>query len=594
MFRYLLRVVLLSCSLVVQSGFAKEPKHIVILGTNDFHGALLPAIGKTKDKDPVEYSQGGAAVLGAYVNSFREHYKDRFLFLDAGDQWQGSLESNYFEGQTVVDVFNRMGLQAAAIGNHEFDFGPVGEDTPNADPQGALKRRLKQANFPYLSANLSVKKNARASYEALPRQKAFKIFHINGVKVGVLGLTTEETPVTTRPGFVENANFHSLVQTTYYYSKLLRSTHDVDLVILLAHAGTRCNGPDVDPLMENKIRTKNDAGDRVCQENEELYKLLKLLKPGTVDAVIGGHAHEIVHHWINGVPVIQSGKFGQYLHLLHVKYEGRDQRPTIEIEGPVPVCEKIFQIQKSCDGRAKPPEGGRGALVQATLFNNPIVPDAGITTYLSEVGQKLGPIKSKFVAKIEDGADIVHEKFVEAPMGNLVADAIRWAAKSDFSLVNRGGIRDSWKSLESITFGDVYRVLPFDNFIKIATVTGAQLKSIIQQAYNSPDKDVWPVSGLQVLLNKANHPEFSTAIFDLRTSSKMEIQDEKIYTLAVPDFVAEGGDNMGKVFTSIQTKIVDAGFMREVLEAYLKTWKEPVNVPQLLDPSLPRVIVIEQ
>jgi len=575
---------------------AAESKHIVILGTNDFHGALFPAEGKTKDKEPVKYTQGGAAVLGAYVNAYRNRYKDRFLFLDAGDQWQGSLESNHFEGLTVVEVFNLMKLDAATIGNHEFDFGPVGSKGP--DRQGALKKGIRKANFPYLSANLTVQTVWNEESHRLPGQKPFKLFTVDGVRIAVLGLTTEETPVTTRPKYVKNAKFSPLATSTEYYSHLLRTKYGANLVILLAHAGTRCKKDE--NLMENKIREKSSIGDDVCSKDEELTKLLKQLKPGTVDAVIGGHAHEIVHHWINDIPVIQSGKFGQYVHLLHIHYAGEKDRTKVSIEGPVPVCEKIFANQGNCDGRAKLADGAvRGELVQNTLFNAPVVPEASIAAYLARVSKALEPIKKRPVGKMIVGTDIMHEKFIEAPMGNLVADAVKQTAKTDFSLVNRGGIRDSWNDLNVITFGDVYRVLPYDNFIKTVSVTGLQLKAIIQQAYNSPDEDVWPVSGLQVQVNKTVKP-FKTTIQQIQVVNSdttpsyrlIDIVDTQVYTLAVPDFLAEGGDGMGKVFQGLVAPIHDSGFLREVLTDYLKpSFDEPIDPDSLVNSNLRRIII---
>ena len=131
---------------------------ISVLGTNDVHGALLSIDGNR-----------GLALFGGYVANLAAKRGDddgAVLVIDAGDMWQGSIESNLSEGAAVVAAFNAIGYDAAAIGNHEFDFGPDGPmATPASDiddAQGALKARALEADFPLLAANLIDKTTGRA------------------------------------------------------------------------------------------------------------------------------------------------------------------------------------------------------------------------------------------------------------------------------------------------------------------------------------------------------------------------------------------------------------------------------------------------
>ena len=126
------------------------PITLSIVGTNDLHGGVVARNGR-----------GGLALLGGYVNNLRAaRARDggAVLLIDAGDMFQGTLESNLGEGAAVVAAYNALGYAAAAIGNHEFDFGPVGPAatprTPADDPRGALKARAAEARFPFLAANL--------------------------------------------------------------------------------------------------------------------------------------------------------------------------------------------------------------------------------------------------------------------------------------------------------------------------------------------------------------------------------------------------------------------------------------------------------
>src|ERR1700741_2931486 len=130
---------------------------ISVVATTDLHGGVLP-----------RGERGGLALLGGYVQNIRAaRMRDGggTLLVDSGDMFQGTLESNLNEGAAVVRAYNALGYAAAAIGNHEFDFGPAGPDetvrTPGGDPRGALKARAAQARFPFLAANTVEEKSGR-------------------------------------------------------------------------------------------------------------------------------------------------------------------------------------------------------------------------------------------------------------------------------------------------------------------------------------------------------------------------------------------------------------------------------------------------
>ena len=138
---------------------------IAVVGTNDVHGQLLP----TEDR-------GGLVELSGYVAALRASGDaDAVLLVDAGDMWQGTLESNLDEGASVTAAYEALGYAAAAIGNHEFDFGPAGRAATSAgrgdDARGALRARAADAAFPLLAANLVDERGAsrRAGTTCAPR-----------------------------------------------------------------------------------------------------------------------------------------------------------------------------------------------------------------------------------------------------------------------------------------------------------------------------------------------------------------------------------------------------------------------------------------
>ena len=119
---------------------------IAIVGINDFHGSLLPKERKLPDGRIVR--SGGASALAGMLQILKEETRGRLLVIDAGDEWQGTIESNQVKGASVVEFFNRIGVSAAAIGNHEFDFGIP-----------SLHSRFREAKYPYLTGNIFEKKS---------------------------------------------------------------------------------------------------------------------------------------------------------------------------------------------------------------------------------------------------------------------------------------------------------------------------------------------------------------------------------------------------------------------------------------------------
>ena len=156
------------------------------MGTNDVHGELLPQPGR-----------GGLTTISGYVAALRATRANDgggVLLVDAGDMWQGTLESNLSEGASIVDAYNALGYAAAAIGNHEFDFGPAGElATPNSDaddPRGALKRRAMEAEFPLLAANLiDTSTNQLVAWQNV---RPSMMTEVAGTKIGIVGVMTEK------------------------------------------------------------------------------------------------------------------------------------------------------------------------------------------------------------------------------------------------------------------------------------------------------------------------------------------------------------------------------------------------------------------
>src|SRR5580698_9878691 len=185
-------------------------KTITIIGTSDLHGALerLPIFGGFVANIRAARAADGGVVL-----------------VDGGDLFQGTLESNLAEGADVVRAYNALGYTASAIGNHEFDYGPVGPDVtakPGQDRRGALKARAREAKFPFVVSNIIDESTGKRV--DWPNMPASTLVQVAGVSIGIVGASTEATPTTTMPAnFVGLAMAPSTVQAIADEARALRA-----------------------------------------------------------------------------------------------------------------------------------------------------------------------------------------------------------------------------------------------------------------------------------------------------------------------------------------------------------------------------------
>jgi 5'-nucleotidase len=574
----------------------KEPtsgiETLAILGTNDIHGSLAPQILHTRETDgskPIQYEAAGGATLASYIRILQKEYGDHLLWLDAGDEFQGSIESNLEQGAPMVQYFNLLNLDAAAVGNHEFDFGLE-----------TLKTRMSEAKYPYLTANILDRETHQLA--SFPNTYPRRMFLNGKIKVGVIGLSTLDTPKTTRAENVKNFQFEALKEATLHEAQILRQM-GARIVLLTAHVGLKCSPGK---LPETRILRRPSDPQGHCDNHDEMVQLLNSLPDGTVDAVVSGHSHQVVHHWIAGVPVIQGGAFGRYFNVIYLTYDWAEKKIIPEqtrIEGPVPVCNRVFQNQGDCNGDRQAPKNGRGPLVPVRFHGQMVQPDPKVSHFLTSVIQKSETKKKRVLGRAERPLENPRNR--ESPLGNLLADSIKIAAKTDFALVNSGGIRESIEA-GPITFESVFRTMPFDNTIAVLTVTRDELKKILQVA-ESGSRGFPSVSGLQLrLVDPAYHAPYvdldgsgiedpwkRNRLKEVLTSEGRPLEAGRLYTLATLDFLATGGDDVGWAMLQIPADRVQTSGGILIRDALVKRIEELkiVNTSDqpLLDPQHPRL-----
>ena len=206
--------------LLPPSGATARPTTLRIISTNDFHGALEAR------PDGNFGLRGGAAQVAAMVRRAQSECSGSCasIFLDAGDEFQGTPASNLAFGRPVTDLFNAIGLTASAIGNHDFDWG-----------QDTLRARMKQAHYAMLAANVHY-----SDGREVPWIRADTIVDRGGLKVGIIGIATTLTPSTTKASNVTGLRFDDPVATVNAHARSLRA-RGADLVIVVEHDGAFCN-----------------------------------------------------------------------------------------------------------------------------------------------------------------------------------------------------------------------------------------------------------------------------------------------------------------------------------------------------------------
>ncbi|WP_164012993.1 bifunctional metallophosphatase/5'-nucleotidase [Pyxidicoccus trucidator] len=548
------------------------PVRLTLVGLNDFHGQVEPHRTPLKDGQVVE--EGGAATLAAYVARLRQDNPGGVLLVDAGDLFQGTLPSNLTEGAVVIDVYNHLDVAAAAIGNHEFDYGPVGPGAmatrPGDDALGALKARVRQARFPLLSANL--REAATGQRPAWTGNDGTRLLTVKGVKVGLVGLTTEATPDVTNPANVASLRFLPLAPAAMEGARSLRA-RGAEVVVAVAHAGGRC--PDL----------KNPRDTSSCERggDAEILTMLDALPPGTLDAVVAGHTHQPMGHFFGGVPVIETSGQARSLGVVELYVDPASRRVLTErtrIQAAIPLCAQVDATRGTCDGR-RLREQPAVRLVPATFLGAPVVPDAEVTRLLAPALATAREAQQRALG-VSAATPLARGYTAEGALGNLIADALREAAGADVAVMNPGGIRADLPA-GPLSFGQVYEVLPFDNTVALLQLTGAELRRLLELAHASDRGAVFAVSGLELTLARCPGPQrFQGATLVGGTA----LAPGKTYRVAVPDFLARGGDGVGPVTRALPPERVDLTpvrdmDLREAVIAYGKARGGTLQAPPL-------------
>jgi len=527
---------------------------ISVIGTNDVHGELV-----------AQHDRGGITTFSGYVAAIREVRADDgdVLLVDAGDMWQGTLESNLTEGAAVVDAYNVLGYAAAAIGNHEFDFGPAGpKPIPEADadnPQGALRKNASALQFPLLSANLIDTSTGKiVDWENV---QASTMVTRRGVKIGILGVVTEDALSTTIAANTVGVQVAPLTESIVIEARKLRAA-GAALVVVLAHAGSQCEEFD-DPYDTSS-----------CMLAGEIVRVANEIPNGLVDHIVAGHEHRGMAHVFNGIAITSSYSNARAFDRVDFTID-RSSGSVVnrQIFPPQAICAKERDEGEWCkDSEPRGPASYEGRLIQ------PMPAVVAIAVKASDVAAQR---KAEKVGVYLETPMTLRDQ-PESVLGNLLTDAMLESNEADISIHNvYGGIRAEM-SQGDVTYGSLFRVFPFDNRVSVIELSGLDVRKVIaNQVHN--DRRRAGFSGMRAFIT-CNAGQMSVQM--IRKDGR-EIQDSDTLRVVANDFLLLGGDNV------LTPAIPEGGFdlprgtpmVRDALVEWFKSRGGSMNAAEFRDPD---------
>jgi 5'-nucleotidase len=539
-----------------------EPVRVEIVALNDFHGALEPprlAISATAaDGKPVRVPAGGAAYLATAVARLRAAHPNSIL-VAAGDLIGASpLVSAEFLDEPTILALNRIGLDLASVGNHEFDRG---RKELLRMQQGGCARytvrvpcrldRFPGARFTYLAANVATEDGA-----TLFPAYAIRSFGTGKrkVRLGFIGLTLRQTGTLVTPSGVAGLRFEDEAATVNALVPRLRAA-GADAIVVLIHQG---------------LSTKVGYDDHSCGGVDgDLLPVLARLDP-SIALVISGHTHNAYICDYGRIDpkrpflVTSAGKYGALL---------TDIALAID-----PVTRKI--VSRRADNRIVQGEGFAGAAGPVPISPGFVryPPDPAVATLVARYAAAVAPLSARVVGRLPGPALRNESAGKESVLGDLIADAFLAATRAPdagnarIAFTNSTGVRtDIVPAADgSVTFGQLFAAQPFANNIVVESLTGRQLRALLEQQFasgtNTPAHPalLQPSRGFSYAYD-LTRPE-GARILDL-TLDGAPLRDEAVYRVATNSFLAAGGDNF--TMFKLGTDVTGGPLDLEALERYI-------------------------
>ncbi|ELA7275268.1 bifunctional UDP-sugar hydrolase/5'-nucleotidase [Vibrio parahaemolyticus] len=533
--RLIIKTALSAAILASLAGCASQPAHewnadttykLTVLHTNDHHGRFWQN----------KHGEYGMAARKTLIDDLRDEIQAEggsVLLLSGGDINTGVPESDLQDAEPDFKGMSKIGYDAMALGNHEFD-----------NPLDVLFKQQDWANFPMLSANIYDKKTGKRLFQP------YAMFNKQGIKIAVIGLTTEDTAKLGNPEFIGQVDFRDPKAEAKGLIAELKKTENPDLIFAVTHMGH----------YENGNRGINAPGD---------VALARYLNEGDLDMIVGGHSQEPVcmegpnvikknfkpgdecqPDQQNGTYIVQAHEWGKYVG--RADYEFRNGELSMVSYDLIPVN---LKKKINVDGQS-----------QRVFVQDEITQDKAMLDFLrpfQEKGQSQLNVKiAESNGKLEGDRDVV--RFQQTNLGRLIATAHMERAKADFAVMNSGGVRDSIEAGD-ITYKDVLTVQPFGNMVSYVDMSGQEVLDYLNIVATKPvDSGAYAqFAGISMRIENDKVTNVFIGNKQLRLDGR--------YRFTVPSYNASGGDGYPKIDTHpgyVNTGFTDAEVLKDYLESH--------------------------
>lgn len=526
-----LTLLMLSLPLVAQAYVKDRVYKFTVLHTNDHHGHFWQN----------EHDEYGLAAQKTMMDEIRydvQAHGGQVLILSGGDINTGVPESDLQDAEPDFRGMNLVGYDAMAIGNHEFD-----------NPLSVLRQQQKWAKFPLLSANIYQKSTGKRLFQP------YALFNRMGLKIAVIGLTTDDTAKIGNPEYFTDMEFRKPAAEAKEVVEALRKKEKPDVIIAATHMGHYDNGN----------HGSNAPGD---------VEMARELPAGYLNMIVGGHSQDPVcmakenvsqKDYVPGTPCTPDQQNGTWIVQAHEwgKYIGRadftflNGKLTLENYELVPI--NLRHKVTNADGS-----------VSWINYTQEIAKNPAMMKLLTpfqkkgeaQLGVKIGSVNGHLEG------DRSKVRFVQTNLSRLILASQMERTKADFAVMSGGGVRDSIES-GTITYKDVLKVQPFGNTLTYVEMKGSDVEKYLAVVANKQVD-----SGAYAQFANVSLVAYGTGVSEIKINGE-PLQADKMYRMATLSFNATGGDGyppVNQLPGYVNTGFVDA----EVLKQYIQN-HSPLN-----------------
>ena len=506
---------------------ARELVAVRLIAFNDLHGHLEPGDNTVAMPDPRDPAQrialrtGGMAHLASAARRLRAE-QPASLLVSTGDLVGASpLTSALFRDEPTIEAMNALGLDLNVVGNHEFDHGVAELRRLIAggcatEPRGVAAtcagadRNYAGARFPFIAANVE------DAATGAPLLSPFVVRTVDGVRIGLVGAVTRSTPGIVMPDGIRGWRFTSEAQALNRYARQLRAD-GVNVVVAVVHEGGDADG-----------------GINGCDNPRgAIFDIVRALDPA-IDVVLSAHTHRAYNCRIDGRPVIQGASFGRLLSVIDLQVD--------RASGAV--------AREATRARNVPVANGLDADPAIDAAYPPYPADPQVAAIVEHYRKRVAPLAERPVGRLAAAVERLPPEQGDSPAGRLIADAHLAATRGNgaqIAFTNTGGIRANLRPRQpdgTVTFGDVFTVQPFGNTLVTMTLTGAQLKALLESQWRSSTARphfLQPSATLSYAW-RDDAPPGARVVEDSITIGAERWRRDATYRVTVNSYLAAGGD----------------------------------------------------